>query len=373
MTRRITTGQRKHRSPLPWLALIAFIAGSVILGFGWLADWFDTRRDTASDFTDAIEASAGKHPGFRRAHSKGVCVSGWFQGSPQGHALSIAPMFDGQKVPVLGRLSIGGADPHGADASARVRSMALQLTSADGQQWRMAMNSFPFFAVPTVDAFLAQTRAQAPDPATGKPDPEKMKAFVAANPSAQRFQRWAQQEPWSTSWANTVYNGVNAFVFHAVDGSTRAVRWHMQPQAPFEEMSAEQRAQADTDYLYEELRQRLQQGPLRWAMQVTVAGDGDDAADPSTPWPDSRPQVMAGTLELVSAEPQAEGACRDINFDPLVLPKGVTGSDDPILAARSAVYSVSFNRRQQEIAAGRAPEATSKEGGNGAMGEESRR
>ncbi|MEO6228000.1 MAG: catalase, partial [Thermomonas sp.] len=50
--------------------------------------------------------------------------------------------------------------------------------------------------------------------------------------------------------------------------------------------------------------------------------------------------------------------CRDINFDPLVLPTGVEGSGDPVLAARSAVYSVSFNRREHDIASGKAAAAT---------------
>jgi catalase len=32
----------------------------------------------------------------------------------------------------------------------------------------------------------------------------------------------------------------------------------------------------------------------------------------------------------------------------LVLPDGITASDDPLLAARSAVYARSFNRRAAE-------------------------
>ncbi|MCY1390127.1 hypothetical protein D9M71_49400 [compost metagenome] len=53
-----------------------------------------------------------------------------------------------------------------------------------------------------------------------------------------------------------------------------------------------------------------------------------------------------------SAEPQDSGACRDINYDPTVLPDGIQVSDDPILAARSAAYAVSYNRRTREGAPG---------------------
>src|SRR4029453_10410621 len=41
-------------------------------------------------------------------------------------------------------------------------------------------------------------------------------------------------------------------------------------------------------------------------------------------------------------------ATRDVNFDPLVLPAGIATSDDPLLSARSAVYSQSYTRRAGE-------------------------
>ena len=50
-------------------------------------------------------------------------------------------------------------------------------------------------------------------------------------------------------------------------------------------------------------------------------------------------------------ETEAPGNCRDINFDPLVLPAGIEPSDDPILSARSATYSQSFTRREGETKA----------------------
>jgi catalase len=52
---------------------------------------------------------------------------------------------------------------------------------------------------------------------------------------------------------------------------------------------------------------------------------------------------------VVSAvEPEDDGPCRDLNFDPTVLPPGMHVSDDPFPAARSAAYAVSFNRRTAE-------------------------
>lgn len=339
------------------LAGIGAIAAGAAAAFAWIAGWVGPPRLTAQRFIDAMEAGGPAHPGFRRAHAKGVCVSGRFLGTAAGRALSSAGVFAGAPVPVVGRLSIGGGDPHGDDAGARVRSLALQLGGRGEAQWRMAMNSVPFLAVATPEAFYAQVRANQPDPATGKPDPGAVAAFLAGHPRARAFQQWAQAAPWPDSWASTQYNSVNAFLFVDADGRRRAVRWSMRPQAPVQALDAGARARADEDFLAADLERRLAEGPLRWDMVVTLAGPDDAVDDPSRPWPDGREQVVAGVLVLDASAPQATGACRDINFDPLVLPAGVEGSGDPILAARSAVYSQSFNRREREIALGRADAA----------------
>ncbi len=346
-------GGRPH-SPLPWIALIALILGVVALGFAWLAGWLGRDRLTSQNFTDAIEATGAKYPGFRRAHSKGVCVSGWFEPSAQAAQLSQARVFAQPRVPVLGRLSIGGGNPHGADNSARVRSIALQLSSDDGQQWRMAMNSFPFLAVATPEAFYEQTRAQIPDPATGKPDPAKLAAIQEKYPSVRAFQQWAKTAPWTDSWASTEFNSVNSFWFTNAQGQRRAVRWRWQPQTPARELDAASREQAGVDFLSQDLQQRLAKGPVRWNLLVTLAGPQDAINDSSVPWPAEREQVVAGVLNIDHMQPQEQGSCNDLNFDPLILPDGVEGSDDPILAARSAVYSQSFNRRERERATGAA-------------------
>ncbi|UNK42547.1 catalase family peroxidase [Luteimonas sp. S4-F44] len=342
-----------RRRALRAYAAIAAIVGALLLLFAWAAGWLSPGRLTPARMTDAIEAtSTTPFPGFRRAHAKGVCVAGHFEGLPAGAALSRAAVFASPRTPVLGRLSIGGGTPYGLDAQARVRSMALVFDGPDGSQWRMAMNSFPFFGAASIETFLEQTRASAPDPATGKPDPARMAAFAARHPEAQRFAAWAKAAPWSDSFANTQYNGIHAYRFVDAAGVSRLVRWSMRPQAPFVEMDAAQREAAERDYLQDELRARLARGPLRWDMVVTLAGPDDDARDPSTPWPEAREQVVVGTLVLTQAQDQATGPCRDLNFDPTLVPSGVALSDDPILAARASVYAQSFDRREREIARG---------------------
>ena len=58
--------------------------------------------------------------------------------------------------------------------------------------------------------------------------------------------------------------------------------------------------------------------------------------------------IDVGTLTITHIEGEAPGNCRDVNFDPLVLPSWIEPSDDPLLSARSAAYSTSFTRRAGE-------------------------
>jgi len=349
--------QTSPRSPLLPLIGIAAIVGGLALAFAWTAGWIGSSRVTAQRLIDTIESGNPQpFPGYRRAHAKGMCIVGTFRSSGEAVALSTARVFAQSETPVLGRISIAG-NPHGADDAARVRSLALLLRTDDGQQWRTAMNSFPFFLVATPEGFLAQMLASRPDPATGKPDPAKLAAFAEKYPEARKFQAWAAQAPWPDSWANTEFNSVNSFRATAADGSEHYIRWSMRPQTPLQTMTPEQRKQAGADFLSRDLAERLAKGPLRWDMVLTLAEPGDAVNDPSQPWPESRPQVVAGTLEVTGAVDQATGQCRDVNFDPLILPTGIAASDDPVLLARSSVYSESFNRREQEIAHGEATEA----------------
>ncbi|MNH23219.1 Catalase-related peroxidase precursor [compost metagenome] len=130
-------------------------------------------------------------------------------------------------------------------------------------------------------------------------------------------------------------------------GHSRHVRWSLLPQTPFATLQGQV---DDRDYLQHDLQQRLSQGPLRWTLRLTLAEAGDPVDDPTRPWPAERPTVDAGTLVIEQVDGPEQGACRDLNFDPTILPAGIKPSADPILAARSAAYAESFNRRSREAA-----------------------
>lgn len=345
------------------LGSIAVIVAATTVTFAAVAGWFGGGI-SAQNIVDGLEAGGKPHPGYRRNHAKGICVTGTFSPSLDAAALSTARTFAQPSVPVVGRFSISGGDPHSPDGKARVRGLGLLLRTDDGSEWRMALGNFPFFPVHNPDGFVAQGEASRPDPATGKPDPAKMKVLVENYPEITAFLKWATTAPWPTSLANTQFNGINAFRLISATGQQQIVRWSMQPRTPFEALSPEQLQQADTDFLGEDLMKRLGSGPLSWDMVLQFADAGDPITDPSKAWPDDRRKAVAGTLTLSHAEPQQTGVCRDINFDPLILPHGVAGTDDPILQARSATYSVSFNRRQGEISRGEASDAIGEKEGS---------
>ena len=70
--------------------------------------------------------------------------------------------------------------------------------------------------------------------------------------------------------------------------------------------------------------------------------------------------MVAGTLEVSRISEQSQGECRDVNYDPTIVPAGIEVSKDPILSARSAAYSHSFNLRERDIGYGRATDAVGK-------------
>lgn len=327
------------------LTLIGLVLLTLLLAFGYVGGWLAPHRLTAQRMINQLQANAGIHPGYRRNHAKGVCVAGYFNSNGQAQAYSVAEVFAAGRTPVVGRFAIPGGNPYAPDSSVPIRSMALRFTQANGQQWRTGMNSMPVFPVATPQAFFAQLQAQQPDPTTGKPDPAKVAAFFAAHPETAAFRAWAKTAKPSASYATNSYWSLDAFVFINAEGKRQAVRWRMVPEATDSAVGGH-----DPNYLATDLAQRLASGPLRWRLIVTLANPGDPTNDATKEWPSDRRDIDAGTLVLTSTEPQASGACRDINYDPLVLPHGIEASDDPLLAARSAAYATSYLRRTSEEA-----------------------
>jgi catalase len=323
------------------------IVGVVAALFAYTAGWL-TPRLSPNAMVDALSARGGDPTGHRRNHAKGICFDGYFQATGAGTAVSSAAMFAAGRYPVLGRFAIAVGNPLAQDATGRVRSMAIRIVAPNGEEWRSGMNNTPVFAVATAQAFYELTLAAKADPTTGKPDAEAVGRASAAHPETAAFAAWAKSAPWTMSYADQTYNSLNAFEFVNAAGVKQAVRWSMVAATPAAAVSPEVLKTAPPDFLADELEQRLAQQELKWSLTATLAERGDPTNDATIAWPDSRPTVDLGQLVVQHATAEADGACRDFNYDPLILPRGIEASDDPLLSARSAAYAESFDRRTAE-------------------------
>ena len=242
---------------LPKTSLILRFAaiGAVLAGiaglFAYAGGWLTPHTLTPASMIDTFEKVNGPHPGFRRNHAKGVCISGYFDSNGRGVALSKAAIFPLGRVPVIGRFALAGGQPYVTDAPHTVRSMAILFKLPDGEEWRTGMNNIPVFAVKTAQGFHDQLLASAPDPATGKPDPAKMKAFLASYPETAKAMQLIGNHPVSSGFDNSTYNSLDAFRFINASGAVTPVRWSMVPAQPFEPISTTDPGKADKDYLFD--------------------------------------------------------------------------------------------------------------------------
>ena len=232
------------------LALIGIIILAFTAGFAFAAGWLSPDRLSPADIVDSLQINSGVHPGFRRAHAKGLCIEGTFQANGNGAALSKAQVFMPGEVPVIGRFSTGGGQPYAPDGRLVFHAIALSLTQANGEKWRMALDDTPIFVVATPLAFRDLQLATAPDIATGKPDPARAADFLAHHPETRAFMDWIRDTPLPSSFANGTYYSINSFRFTNAAGETRHVRWSLVPETPFEALDKSKLADLPPDFLF---------------------------------------------------------------------------------------------------------------------------
>ena len=336
---------RSKGSAAGGVVLIAVVVAGAAGAFGYTAGWFSPQRLSPERLVAALAPPGGPALGHRRNHAKGVCFTGRFEANGAGAALSVAPMLAKGSYPVVGRFNLGTPDAMAVDGSVRVRGIGVQVAAPDGQEWRMAMIDLPFFPVATPEAFYELLVASGQ-----KDDPDAMKSFAARHPEIGAFGAWAANAPFTESYAEERFNSLDSFVFTDAQGGDQVVRWSLLPAAAAVTVPGSELAKRPADFLEQDIAQRVGAGPQRWAMVVQVANAGDPAADPSRAWPDDRRTVEVGTLVADKVIAEADGPCREINFDPTVLPGGMRTSADPFPAARSAAYAVSYDRRTAEAA-----------------------
>jgi catalase len=293
---------------------------------------------TPAQAIDAIHERFGSHSGHRALHAKGIVLSGTFTPTAEAARLTKAAHFAGPPVPVLARVSNGGGDPTVPDYAPDVRGLAVSFELPGGKRTVISGQTLPVFPMRDADGFFAMMRALHPRPSQAW----RLPAFLAGHPKALvTMPTAAKALRLPRSYATLRYYAIHAFRWIAADGSSRYVRYTWEPVAGDERIGAKQAKAGGRDYLSEEIRQRLEAGPVRFTLRVQIAGDGDNPDDPSAVWPASRQVVDVGTLELtaVAEEPKV------LVMDPTAVTDGIELSDDPVLRFRAPAYSVSVEQR----------------------------
>jgi catalase len=302
---------------------------------------------TAPQVVTALEEAYGVHPGQRRNHTKGMCALGSFVGTPEAAAYSRSALFSGSTVPAVVRFSLAGGNPNAADTEKTPRGMALEFRLSDGSRQHMTMLNTPMFFATMPRTFLDKMLALKPDPATGKPNPDALKAFAATHPDNKGQADFLAANNPPPSYADSAYYGIHTFKFIDKDNLTTFVKWRFDPEDGQKSLTDAELKSTPADFLEQALIERTKQGPVRWDMWLTIGEPGDPQDDPTLLWPKDRKQVKAGTLTITAAMPQDGAECKNINYDPLVMSDGIAPTNDPVLLFRSPSYAVSFVKRLQ--------------------------
>jgi catalase len=294
---------------------------------------------------DALDALAGRHPGFRPVHAKGLMCAGTFTPSPAAADLTRAPHASRPSTPVTVRYSDAPGVPTAPDndpAQSGPRGIAVRFHLAEHVHTDIVAHSTDGFPARTGEEFLEFLRAAA---AARAGRPEALGAFLAAHPNARRFVETPKPIP--TSFAREAFFAVTAFKFTNARGVSRHGRFRIRPEEGTEYLSAGEAARKPANFLHEEIGQRLARGPFRLGIFVQMAGPGDDVADASVTWPDGREEVSFGTITVTARVDDQAPERRKMIFDPIPRVDGIDPSGDALTEVRSALYLLSGRRRRK--------------------------
>ena len=299
---------------------------------------------TPQEATAAEHAAFGRHPGYRALHAKGTVLAGTFAAAPEAARLSRAAHLQGEPVPVTARLSNGSGNPRVPDAAPDVRGLAVKFYLPDGSRTDIVAQTAPRFPVRTPEAFVELLRALG----AGRRAPIEVARFLARHPEAvPKLVANAPALRPPRSYASVPYFAVHAYRFLDAAGGVRYGRYTLAPEREEPRLWPHQARGLARDYLQQEIRTRLDAGPVRFSLVLALAAQGDPVDDPSARWPATRERVTLGSLQLTDLDSEREQGDDVLVFDPSRVTDGIELSDDPVLRFRPAAYSDSIRERTQ--------------------------
>lgn len=303
------------------------------------------------DALQAFDNLFGVHPGFRPVHAKGILLAGRFKPAAGVGNLTKAPHVSRPSIPVEARFSDFAGVPAipDFDENASPRGFALRFYLAEHVHTDIIGHSVNAFPTRTVEEFLEFVRAiGASGPGAAKPTPVEM--FLGSHPAALAFVQ--APKPIPTSFARESFFSVSAYKFTNGDGVSKFGRYRIVPEDGNEYLEPAEAAKKTPDFLFDEIEDRITRGGVKMKILVQVAADGDVVDDSTVQWPDTRPVVEFGTIELNALVPDEAAAQRKIIFDPIPRVDGIESSGDPLLDPRATVYLASGHRRRAAGAQG---------------------
>jgi len=285
--------------------------------------------NSAEEDFAVFESTFGITPGKRRNHTKGFCFVGEF--SPVDPAIltyTSSPIFKATSK-VNGRVSHKGGDNLTPDNKFSDRGLAFDITTPDGDYHIMGLNTEDFFPASNPADFIDLVR-------TLPKGADAVKALAAERPELAAYLKHHKhdREKVNRPYEATTFNSVNAFYLVNDKGERTAIRWSMVPTTVKGFVVPE-----SENFLKENMNANLAAGSVSWDMIVTIANPGDDPDNAAIRWTGEHKEITAARLTVTSTASEADGECDAMNFDPTVLSDGFELSDDPILAARSAIYA----------------------------------
>ena len=272
-------------------------------------------------------------------------LTGSFHPSSEAASLSKAPHLNQTSTPVTARFSNTTGFPQipDTDPNAEPRGLAIRFNLGEHKHTDIVAHSTPLFFAKTADELLGFLKAAAASP-PGAESPLEIEKFLGSHPAALEFAQAPKPAP--TSFAKEAFFGINAYKLVNADGKATTLRYRVYPVAGEEHIDAQVLKDKDENFLFDELLERLDQGPIEFTLKAQIAEDGDPINDATVYWPENRKVVDLGTVRLDRLIQDNEKEQKQIIFDPVPRVQGIEPSDDPLIELRAAVYLISGKERR---------------------------
>src|SRR5262249_27621164 len=150
-----------------------------------------------------------------------------------------------------------------------------------------------------------------------------------------------------TSCAREAFLAVTRLKFTTAAGVSPHGRFRIRADQGTEYLSNDDATAKSANFLFDEIGPRLARGPFRLGVFVQMAGPGDDVADASVTWSDSREEVPFGTVTVTARVDDQAPERRKIIFDPVPRVDGIASFGDPLTGVRSDLSRPSGRRRRK--------------------------